>query len=572
MIFAAKTVACPILPCDRTSFPAEYREAILVTAPWDHRIEVHRPKVFGASLRADRDVLVQGDESFRPVGLAVAPDGAVYFSDWVDVSYNVHGKGRLWRLAMKGGGRPRPGTALAISMNASRRKMDRLANPNSADRLSELIPALADNDPFIRAAAIAGLSQPEFREAAQKELENKSPAVRLGALLALRRAGIADAASVVGRTLVDPDEQVRRMALVWAGEQQLTSLTNRLALALSSGPASPTLLSTHAAAARILAKAAKIEHTAGGDGSGQITFFDLSERMAPQPSIEVLKTPASRMPLQSRIDAVWRLAQTTNAAAIALLKRIAADRNENEELRCEAVATLAGSSLASSFLIALLDDSSSALRVEAVRALRGRASESPVREALRRVLESDAGGGSAAKEQARFVLAGASDQVALARPPARPASDEEWRKALADKGDIAAGRRVFFSTSAGCGKCHRIEDFGGQIGPDLSTIARGADREKLIQSILHPSRDIAPQFVTHTIETKDGREFSGLLIGQSVNEGATLFMADGRAVLVPPAQIAAQNQSKVSLMPEGLAEALTIQDFRDLLAFLLSRK
>ena len=93
-----------------------------------------------------------------------------------------------------------------------------------------------------------------------------------------------------------------------------------------------------------------------------------------------------------------------------------------------------------------------------------------------------------------------------------------------------------------------------------------------MQSILHPSRDIAPQFVTHTIETKDAREFSGLLIGQSVNEGATLFMADGRAVLVPPGQIAAQNQSKVSLMAEGLAEALTIQDFRDLLAFLLSRK
>ena len=78
--------------------------------------------------------------------------------------------------------------------------------------------------------------------------------------------------------------------------------------------------------------------------------------------------------------------------------------------------------------------------------------------------------------------------------------------------------------------------------------------------------------MTHTIETKDGQEFSGLLIGQSVNEGATLFMADGRAVLVPRSQIASQTQSKVSLMPEGLAEALTVQDFRDLLAFLASRK
>jgi putative heme-binding domain-containing protein len=569
MVSGTGEAACSILPCDRTSFPTEYREAILVTAAWDHRIEVHRPKAFGASLRADREILVQGDESFRPVGIATAPDGSVYFSDWVDVSYNVHSKGRLWRLASKA--KAKPGAALALAVNASRRKMERLANANAVERLPELTLSLADNDPFVRNAAIAGLSQPVFREACDERLTDKSYAVRLGALLALRRAGIADAAAVVGRMLADPDEQVRRMSLVWAGEQQLVSLTNRLGVALSAGPVSPALLSTHAAAARILAKAAKLERGTGGS-AGQIAFFDLTERVSPQPFIEVLKAPASKTPLQTRIDAVRQLAQTTNVAAITLLKRLVTDRKENEELRCEALVALPGGVLESSFLIALLDDSSSALRVEAVRALRGRAAELPVREALRRLLESDVGGGAAAKEQARFVLAGAADQSTLARPPARPASNEEWRKALTGRGDAAAGRRVFFSASVGCARCHRVEDCGGQIGTDLSTIARGADREKLMQSILHPSRDIAPQFVSHSIETKDGQAFTGLLIGQSVNEGATLFMADGRAVLVPPSQIASQTQSKVSLMPEGLADALTLQDFRDLLAFLLSRK
>ena len=569
MVSGTGEAAASILPCDRTSFPAEYREAILITAAWDHQIEVHHPKPFGASLRADREILVQGDESFRPVALAAAPDGSVYFSDWVDESYNVHGKGRLWRLSAKA--KAKPGPALAFAANASRRKMERLASPNSAERLAELVPALADNDPFIRSAACVGLSRPAFREAVGKELMNKSPALRLGALLALRRAAITNATDVVSNMLADPDGQVRRMALVWAGEQELVSLTNRLAVAMSSGPVSPTLLSTHAAAARILGKAAKVERSAS-DGPGQVTYFDLNERVAPPPSVEVLKTPAAKMPLQVRIDAVRQLALKTNASAIVLLKRIAADPKENEELRCEALVALAGGALQCSFLIALLDDSSSSLRVEAVRALRGRASELPVREALRRVLDSDVSGAAAVKEQARFVLAGAADQVALARPTARPGSDDEWRKALAGKGDAASGRRIFFGASAGCARCHRVEDYGGQIGPDLSTIARGSDREKLMQSILHPSRDIAPQFVTHTIETKDGQEFAGLLIGQSVNEGATLFMADGRAVLVPPSQIASQTQSKTSLMPEGLAEALTMQDFRDLLAFLVSRK
>jgi len=571
MISGTGEAACSILPCDQTSFPPEYREAILVTAAWDHQIEVHHPKPFGASLRADREILVQGDDTFRPVGIAAAPDGSVYLTDWVDVSYNVHGKGRLWRLARKSSAKTKPGVPLRLAASASRRKMERLAGAGSEERLPELRAALADSDPFVRAAAIAGLSRPAFRAAVEGELTNKSPARRLGALLALRRAAVTNAGEIAGKMLADPDGQVRRIALVWAGEQQLISLTNRLALALSSGPVTPTLLGTHAAAVKILDKAAKRERSAAAD-SGQITFFNLTERTDAQPFINALKAPAAGTPLQARLDAVRHLAQTTNATAIALLKRIATDARENEELRCEAVVSLAGVSLETGLLLTLLEDSSSALRVEAARALRGRASELPVREALRRVLNSDAGGGAPVKEQARFVLSQAGGETVLNSLLARPATDEEWRRELSARGDASSGRRVFFSSSAGCARCHRIEDHGGQIGPDLSTIARGADREKLMQSILHPSRDIAPQFVAHTIEAKDGQEYTGLLIGQSVNEGTTLFMADGRAVLIPPSQVAAQTQSKVSLMPEGLADALTVQDFRNLLAFLLSRK
>jgi putative heme-binding domain-containing protein len=154
----------------------------------------------------------------------------------------------------------------------------------------------------------------------------------------------------------------------------------------------------------------------------------------------------------------------------------------------------------------------------------------------------------------------------------RPASDETWRKALARPGDPESGRRVFFRPSAACGRCHRIEDHGGRLGPDLSTIARGADREKLMQSILHPSRDIPPQFVSHDVETKDGRALSGLLTAQSSDGTLTIVTADGKAVRIPGAQIATHNQSRVSMMPEGLDRTLSVQDFRDLMAFLLSRR
>ena len=105
----------------------------------------------------------------------------------------------------------------------------------------------------------------------------------------------------------------------------------------------------------------------------------------------------------------------------------------------------------------------------------------------------------------------------------------------------------------------------------MSTIARAADREKLMQSVLHPSRDIAPQFVTHTVETKDGQSFSGLLVGQGADGSVTLTTADGKGVLIPANEMVSNQPSAVSLMPEGLEKGLALQDFRDLLAFLLLR-
>src|SRR5688572_1305879 len=214
MIGGTGEAACQILSCDQTALPKEYREAILVSAAWDHQIEVHRPKPFGASLRADRQILVSGDESFRPVGLATAPDGAIYFTDWVDVSYNVHGKGRLWRLALKAGTRMQPGSVLALTANGQRRKMDRLLEVHSTNQFNQLVGALTDRDPFITSAAITTLARPLFRTVIEKELENPSPAVRLGALLALRRAGAPNASEIVSRMLGDANEQVRLMSVV----------------------------------------------------------------------------------------------------------------------------------------------------------------------------------------------------------------------------------------------------------------------------------------------------------------------------------------------------------------------
>ena len=97
-----------VVEYDRENLPGDYRGTLLVTSWGDHRIEQFRLEPHGASFRAIMKPVVTGGEDFRPVGIAIAPDGSVYISDWVDKSYTLHGKGRIWRLRDSGAHVPAP--------------------------------------------------------------------------------------------------------------------------------------------------------------------------------------------------------------------------------------------------------------------------------------------------------------------------------------------------------------------------------------------------------------------------------------------------------------------------------
>src|SRR5690606_8412941 len=76
-----------------------YQGQLWVTSWGDHQIERYGLVEHGASWRATSDVVVVGGEPFRPVAFAIAPDGSLYFSDWVDRSYQLHRQGRIWKLS-----------------------------------------------------------------------------------------------------------------------------------------------------------------------------------------------------------------------------------------------------------------------------------------------------------------------------------------------------------------------------------------------------------------------------------------------------------------------------------------
>src|SRR5262249_1444056 len=95
----------------------------------------------------------------------------------------------------------------------------------------------------------------------------------------------------------------------------------------------------------------------------------------------------------------------------------------------------------------------------------------------------------------------------------KPKDETGWKKALEGNGDPAAGERLFFhARGPRCFACHRVDGRGAAIGPDLSTIGKALSRDKLIESILAPSKEIAPQFTSWIIATKDGKTRTGMIV------------------------------------------------------------
>ncbi|MEO5960337.1 MAG: c-type cytochrome [Opitutaceae bacterium] len=134
-------------------------------------------------------------------------------------------------------------------------------------------------------------------------------------------------------------------------------------------------------------------------------------------------------------------------------------------------------------------------------------------------------------------------------------------------GDWQRGKQVFAGQGA-CFACHQVRGEGGVIGPDLSNLVH-RDYASVLKDIVQPSATINPDRIAYIVDLKDGSSASGIVL-EDTPANVVLGDIGGGKRTIAKSNLAGMKASAVSLMPEGLWQALNAQQQRDLMTFLLT--
>jgi len=153
------------------------------------------------------------------------------------------------------------------------------------------------------------------------------------------------------------------------------------------------------------------------------------------------------------------------------------------------------------------------------------------------------------------------------RDPERVRVAAEYKKLFLSRGgDPVKGWKLF---DAKCAQCHTIYGRGGNVGPDITGVGRD-NLDLLLSNVLDPSLVIGKPYYVYVARKKHGTSVSGLLVEDSDRQ-VVLKDPTGQFV-VPRSELARLVQQNISMMPEGLENTMSKDEFCDLIAFLLTRQ
>jgi putative membrane-bound dehydrogenase-like protein len=580
------------------AFPEEYRgDAFIadVGSNLIHRKKLH-PK--GLELEARRpddeqkvEFIASKDLWFRPVQFANAPDGCLYLADmyrevmehpWsIPESIKQHldlnsgnDRGRIYRIAPK---RFRP------------RKPPFLGTKNTA----ELVRLLQHPNGWTRETAARLLYQRQDQTciAALKRLtwESKNPLGRMHALYALAGQN-ALSEQILARATEDRDTTVRQHAvrLSTGSVAKLArdpSIRVRYQVALT-GTVDPPAFPSSDITNRWMRSAILSFYNTSEKALAALNSDDVPPGVAlvlaeiigaantadhPRKAVERVKNnPVVALALAKGLARAGGSLRELGTAGDRFLEVLRGAKSQEE--RAAALNTLGRfpDSSVTDEILKSWNTFSQQLRSQAISVLLARA------ERAKALLDAVANGTVDPNElsslQIRQLLEHKDNSVRVLaaktlgqdNPPKRADVIATFREALTLKGNPENGRKFYQER---CASCHRFGSEGQQLGPDLITV-KTAGKEKLLESILDPNREVLPQYVAQTVETKSGDSLVGLIANENA-AAVTLREAFGKETVIPRTTIQKIQSQKQSIMPEGLEAGMTPQDMADLLEFVV---
>jgi len=139
------------------------------------------------------------------------------------------------------------------------------------------------------------------------------------------------------------------------------------------------------------------------------------------------------------------------------------------------------------------------------------------------------------------------------------------------RGNPEKGKEIFNLPQTTCVACHKIDDVGGILGPDLTTVGAGLPTDIIIDSVIWPKRQLKEGFVSVAITTKDKRVFSGY---EKRTEDGVLYLLDVATQKTIPIRLSdiAKKEEIGTIMLPGLTNFLTREQLRDLISYMTHLK
>ena len=647
-----------ILAYEHDAFPEEYLGNLIVTSWGDHRIDRFQvepempttphsseellgaefgaisPKPF-ATLRSVAQPFIVGSENFRPVGIALAPDGSLYISDWVLRDYKLHGKGRVWRISTKSSEQKPTVDVTQIRSELPFQKLNQHLYSQYLHERRMAARAIAEK----HRVAGSQWGAPEPNQSIKSRREYRVNRVRRSTADQEWRN-----AWVYPKSMQKEEELLRR----WKNRPLETQM--KLWREYSQDPDTPFKSTMARMTDFVSMENITVERFAEefrnpkADGNSGLSLDQQKEQLRinaalllrkhfpedqtiPTLALETDSSAVKRLAVQwiaeenlsnlkPQVEALFNdpnltpdLFMATLAALEMLDGKPPAEfdktpagkhvlpilRDETKPANVRAIALRlvdpTDPELEPPLVRSLTESDDPLLRQEAIRtaAMNPRGTDycgllkAVNDESLDVNLRAEALVGIARRTEDYVHARGVMKQFAkvddsiLAREALRALREKTDQRPVESieasaEPNSQAGRRVFFHPNGpGCYKCHAIEGRGGKIGPDLSTIGAASSREKLIESIRKPSQEVAPQFTTWLMISTEGKSYTGMIVHE--NKGDTVLgLKDGTTVDLKTEHVEERSPQKTSIMPDKLEEQMTEREFEDLLMFLQSLK